>query len=355
MKIKRKSRRKWLTGYVAGSLLAFALAVGAIAAVPVIDGAAKAVDFDKSCSLNIHPGGGEYAEDVADANVVVDLYQVADAMPVAGYDTYTYSFLGDYKGLTVSEYPDNAEWEALAQQAAGIAFEKGNPDRSGLPVNKAAEGLGCGLYLAIARGNDIADYKITVEDADGGKKFASVAYSKEHKYTFAPCLVSLPSKEADEDGVISTAGDGSWIYDMEVTLKPEQALRYGSVEIVKRLSSYETKDPATFVFSVEATLGEEVVYSDVVSLSFTEPGEKKVLLDRIPVSAKVTVTEVYSGAAYDLVTDPSQTVVVEAEEVASASFTNDYNDTHKGGGSVTNHFEYDSDTGWGWTQIPDEE
>ncbi len=136
-------------------------------------------------------------------------------------------------------------------------------------------------------------------------------------------------------------------------MKPSQEIRHGSLEIVKTLQSYETRDPATFVFDVEAVLDGSVVYSNVVSLSFTEAGQKSTLLEGIPVGAEVTVKEVYSGASYKVVSADTQTATIVANEVASVAFTNDYDDRHGGGGAVVNHFANSEDEGWGWTPIPD--
>ena len=71
--------------------------------------------------------------------------------------------------------------------------------------------------------------------------------------------------------------------------------------------------------------------------------------------AHVTVTEIYSGAVYNLVTADTQTAVIPANDVVSVAFTNDYNNTNKGGGAVTNQFDYGEDNNWGWTQISDDE
>ena len=288
-------------------------------------------------------------------SVVIDLYKVADAAPVSGYDTYTYEFSGDYTGLSLSADPDEAAWKTLAQQAARIALDGKTPAVTGAPAGEAIKDLSCGLYLIVARGRDIADYKIEITGEDGEKSIATIAESMEYTYEFLPSIVSLPSKEADEDGSINTAGPGDWLYDFSVTMKPTQALRFGSLEIVKTLSSYETKDPATFVFEVEARLGDKIVYSNVVSLSFTEPGQKSTLIEKLPVGATVTVTEVYSGAVYRPTSEVTRDTVIAADEVASVTFTNTYDDENRGGGSVTNHFEYDSESGWGWTKIPDSE
>ena len=42
-----------------GPLLAFALAVGTVAAAPGLNGTAQAVDFNKTCTLTVQPGGGD--------------------------------------------------------------------------------------------------------------------------------------------------------------------------------------------------------------------------------------------------------------------------------------------------------
>ena len=91
-----------------------------------------------------------------------------------------------------------------------------------------------GLYLIIARGSDLTkveDYKIEVTQKDEAMgeditRLATIANSHKNTYLFAPQLVSLPTKEADSDGVINTANPGEWVYDLVVNLKPEQAARF---------------------------------------------------------------------------------------------------------------------------------
>ena len=317
------------------------------------------MDVNKSCTLTVHPGSEGLAGELAQAQVVVDLYKVADAVSDSTYDTYSYRFLDGYTGLKVPDQPTNAQWKNLSQEAARIALNGATPVISGAEAGKETAVPGCGLYLIIARGSSNADYKTTLKDQHGRETIATTAHSGEYTYTFPPSLISLPSKEADTDGNITTDGPGDWLYNVSVTLKPERSERYGSLEIVKTLQTYETKDPATFVFQVEATLGEgenaRKVYSDVISLSFTAPGQKTKLIEKIPAGAHVTITEIYSGAVYTPVTADTQTVVIPANDIVSVAFTNDYNNTNKGGGAVTNQFDYGEDNNWGWTKIPDDE
>lgn len=349
--------KKKVRGWLAGPLAAFVLAASAVAVTPALDGTAQAVNVNQSCALTVKPGSEDYAADLAKADVVVDVYKVADAIADSNYDTYSYDFQGAYAGLKYSGKPDNEEWNALAQQAAGIALNGGTPvasEAAGKQISLPEPDCGCGLYLVIARGGNIADYVTNVKGEDGKESIATIAQSNEYTYTFSPSLVSLPSKEAEADGTINTAGAGDWLYNLTVTLKPQRAVRFGSLEIVKTLQQYEVKDPATFVFQVDATLHGEKVFSDVVSISFTpgSPNQKSKRIDNLPVGAEVKVTEIYSGAVYHLVTEPEQTAIIPANDVVSVAFTNDYSTTDKGGGAVTNHFDYND--GWNWTPISDD-
>lgn len=352
-------KKKW-KGWLAGPLAAFVLAAGAAAVTPALDGTAQAVvDVNKSCTLTVNPGNEELAGDLQGADVVIDLYKIADAVPDSVYDTYTYDFQGAYAGLKYSENPDNGEWNRLAAEAAKIALNGQTPEIAGQPAGGKISVPKGGLYLIAARGKDIADYITTVKGGDGAENLATIANSGEYTYTFLPSLVSLPSKEAEPGQPANTANPGGWLYDVAVTLKPERDNRFGSLEIVKTLQQYEVKDPATFVFAVKAVLNagtenEKTVLDDVVSISFTasDPGQKSYRIDNLPVGAQVTVTEIYSGAVYQVTGQPEQTVVIPANDIVSAPFTNDYNTTDKGGGAVTNHFDYND--GWNWTPIQDD-
>lgn len=349
-------RIKWRS--LAGPLLAFALVLGMIAMTPGLNGEAGAVNFDQACSLTVIPGGAGEIDDLASADVVLDLYRVAEAKPVSGVDTYTYAFADSYKNLAdaYQKNPDNADWTALAASAAQIALNGQTPAVTAAPANAPIKDLSCGLYLVIARGANITNYTTTVKAEDGTEHLVTIAESGSFTYEFAPVLVSLPSKEADDDGHINTAGPGDWLYDFTITLKPTRADRFGSLEIVKTLTSYETKDPATFVFEVTAEKDGKVVYSNVVSMTFTSNSEnpQRKKIEKLPVGANVTVKEVYSGNAYQVTTSDTQTAVILANDIVSVAFTNDYDDTHKGGGAITNHFEKVNGE-WQWTKIPDQE
>lgn len=368
------------------NLLALALALGMVLTLPHLSGAARAVDLDQKCTLTVQPGNPELAEDLAKADIVIDVYKVADAAAVPGIDTYSYTLTSDFQSLTIGEEMDTDTWRALAQEAAKLVFAEGStilPLIVDQPVNvkfpdvTAGSGLDAGLYLIIARGRALgADYVTSVDgaaaspdvsggsavvpgDTGSGKLLATKAESNLYVYTFLPELVSLPTKEADENGVIKTSDDyGDWIYDAVVMLKPTWEPRTGSIEIVKGLEGFVIGQPATFVFQVDARDEKgDLVYSEVVSMNFSEAGEQSVQVDGIPVGAEITVTEVYSGRSYKLVSEEKQSTRIEvATDIPQVHFVNEPTDGG-GGGAVTNEFEVVEDEEgnpkWEWHEIPD--
>lgn len=338
------------------SVLALALAVSILFSLPLwATGSARALEDESTlCSLTMHPGGDSWDEDMEKAGIVIDLYKVADARKDAGYDTYNYetepAFAALEERLTTGRTElDGSAWGELAAEAAKIVFriETGMKPVKSAAVNTKIEELEWGLYLVVARGEKLTDY--VKENVDG--QIVTVAQSSEYAYSFFPYLVSLPSTSENLDEDEMNTSQGTWHYDAEGTLKPERASRFGDLEITKTLNGYHTGTGAAFVFDVEAVLDDEVVYSNVVSISFTESGTQTVTLTGvIPAGAVVTVTEVYSGTSYTVVGDSAKTVTVSAEEIASVAFENDYNDTGNNGGSILNSFEFTPGGGWEWTK-----
>lgn len=356
--------------------------------------ATEAVDLGRNCSLTVAPGsfGGEYlSEDLMKANIVIDLYQVAaaDENKANGvvYDGYGYRLLEPYgnedAGLQIGEDMTNEDWREQAQRAARIAFDMtgqeefgGNvqdPVRDGAAVNGRIGDLDPGLYLLIARWSgddqgevgyrDVEKYVSAVRDEEDGYKIVTTANSEECVYAFEPQLVSLPGKELYTEG--GASGSESWVYDMSVVLKPEVDVRYGSLQIVKKLSEYENSGPATFVFEVVARWEDHIhgdgamrEWRDVVSIDFTQAESKFRLIEKLPVGATVTVTEIYSGSAYQPEEEDGgnpfvQTAVIErADQLFEVSFTNSYNERHTGGHGITNHFAYsEAEDRWIWTSV----
>ncbi len=369
-------------------LTALTLAVGMCIAEPMAGIAAPLEADDEgfvagSCSLTVYPedphkeGADSFGEDFAGADVVVDLYQVARAVKTSGQDTYHYELTGEYASLKLPDSPEEgaqpaASWEETAQQAAAIALDAASPctpvSGSGESAGTKVGNLAPGLYLLVARGRnltELADYKIEIEQTDSltqeeSKRIATIANSQQYTYAFLPQLVSLPTKEADANGVINTANPGDWIFEASVNLKPERLDRYGSLEIVKTLSEYETmggvQESATFVFEVTGMLDDQVVYSNVESITFTAAGQERVVLDRIPAMAQVTVREVYSGSSYQLTVPGDRTATIAADDVVSVEFENEYDGRRTNGHGIKNQFVYDEEAGaWHWYSSPAQE
>ena len=321
------------------TLLALALLLGLALA-------GTAVDTNRDCVLRVLPASGELLEDLEGAQVVLDLYQLASAVEVPGQDSYTYAFRAPYDGLSVSAGMDAGDWNALAQQAAVIALDRGTPlvadhpwgsgERERISASDAGGGIKPGLYLLIARERGLERYAERGALGD----IVTIARSASTVYSFAPTLISLPSKPAGEDGQVTTDTPGEWVYDLTVTLKPADRVRFGALKIVKTLEQYRGSEPAVFVFDVEAVLDGEVVFSDTPALVFSGPGTQSLVLDRIPVGAEVTVREVYSGACYTLTSRQEQTAVIQAAETARVEFVNDYDGRVVHGHGVINEFEH---------------
>ena len=302
-----------------------AAALALVLAVPALTyqsvQAATGIETDRSCSVEFQVDG-DFAE-LKTLDIDVNLYKVAD---VEGTGAYT--ALNGFQDLgldKVSSETTAQEWEEMAGQAAELIHDQDMEPAERAVIEEGtgmAGNLDTGMYLVEAR----------------------QVQSPEYTYSFTPYLLSLPNN------YYSSTGDDTWVYDVTTGLKPEQELRYGSIQINKTLDSYNaTLGETTFIFSVEAEKENsqgtmENVYSDVISQVFDGPRIKRIEVGIIPAGAQVTVTEVYSGASYELTTTGSQTLTVIAEGEAgnpgTASFANTYNGENNGGSSIVNHFGY---------------
>lgn len=380
----RAAGRKWQPVAI---LLA---AVLMVLSVPFGSRAVHAVDWEADCSLKVIPGGSDMAEDLEKANVKIDLYRVADAIPVPGYDTYDWEIKEPFSAITIDKKIDNEGWKKLAQQAADIVLgtapdgkKEWDPSATAGAIDDSLKildnepnqeiSLDAGLYLIIARGSNITEYAGTVTDETTGTTgTVTIAKSRGFKYSFSPELISIPTKDADENGIINTANPGDWIYKPEVMLKPKQEVNLGPLKIIKNLEDYAQrektsdgqsriiKDPATFIFKVvvyEDDTKAEVVFQDYVSIVFDAYGSKSAMINDLPAGSFAEVTEEYSGRVYTIETSPkTATIVAEGEEDAPATveFTNSYTDNEPGGGSVTNRFSYGENDGWTLNKVKDD-
>lgn len=268
-------------------------------------------------------------EELLELKIDVDLYKVADVNVSGKYiapekganktSTDLYGVLGTALN-NVSSKTTADEWLTMAESAMEKVENLENPEPiKQTTLNKPNTGdgmtidkLSTGLYLVVAH---------QVE-------------SDQYIYSFTPYLVSLPGNNYGQDGA-----NDDWIYDVEVSLKPSRENRFGDLEIIKALKAYNaTLGGATCVFRIEAEK-DGIVYSDVKSIVFDAAGTKSITIaKKIPAGAVVTVTEVYSGASYKLISDPEKAQTIIADQTVSVDFTNDYDDRLNGGTSVVNHF-----------------
>ncbi len=373
-------------------IAAVTLAAAVCGVKPTRSGAAP-FDQSKTGSLTIHPmevTDEAMAQDVLSAKAKVDIFQVAKAVKTPGYDTYHYEFIAPFDRAEMKDRtPEKAEdWDTMAQEAARVIFDgdtKVNPVKQGtLDKTSSVSDLEPGLYLLMARGgkgtDSVADFRKDVTDDEGKTTIVTYANSNQYEYTFKPQLVSLPMRDSDvpvnpTDDPPNTADQGDWSYDLNVYLKFERSVRFGSLKIRKVLSSYESEipnDPVTFVFQVdgetpgaEGAGGELSSYHGVDSLTFTAAGEEEIIFERIPVTAVLTVSEVYSGSGYEIAPDTGGTVregiTISADQdtVVEIPFVNVHNDDLKRGHGIKNQFTY-TDSGlpggqpgrWNWVQDP---
>lgn len=305
------------------------------------------------------------------AKIVIDIYQLAVANPVEGFDTYGYKFNTGFNTMTIGEEtPVSAlengtvslsqdQWDKMAQDASSLIQEgKVNTE---LVQQKPSISFGgtatlpAGLYLLIARGAELDDYWDTSEEDN---KIITIAESDYNRYSFTPALVSLPTKAAGEGGDIGTAADyGPWLnnatvkYDATVNMKIGIEPRYGSIQITKQIDQFNGTEEVTFVFEVTAdgTFGQETYhYSTTASVAFNQATgtSATVTVDHIRAGAKVQVKEVYDGLRYHGVNfntwQGPETVTADSEGTTpiTFTFTNNFTNDHSGGHGIQNHFEF---------------
>ena len=234
------------------------------------------------------------------------------------------------------------KWEekALAVQSLIDTVNKDqNAENNITPITKKAAskieftGLSTGMYLVYA--DDL------VTDC--------------YKYVFTPYLISVPTNDWNWSAEDQSKMSDDWVYKPVVSLKPKKFDRYGDLAINKKLTSFnETIGGATFVFEVKAvktdvdTNKEIVVYNDVVSMTFDKAGSEQVLIKNIEAGAVVTVTEVYSGASYQVIpgTHSTEETKIVADDVVAVSFANENNEGLNGGTGIVNTFRQNEDGGF---------
>lgn len=301
--------------------------------------AAPAVDTSMECSLTVKTAG-EFDE--ADTLAYdVELYRVA-VFESDGTFTAQSGFAGVEIGLIQTEVnggTDAATWAMLAEQAAEAVDAGAVGAAASFGVENGIGSIGGlipGLYLVCPQS----------------------VVTERYLYESEPVLVFMPFSETREDGNLYQN------YNAVINAKFERSDRYGSIEIIKTLDGYNNMlGDVSFGFKVTAVLDGEVVYSNVVSLTFGGAGTSSAVLDHIPATAHVTVEEIYCGPSYSPVgaTVQETDIVADGENgqilTPSVSFENTYNGGLIPNTGVVNHFEVsETDDGivnWTWVQQPD--
>ncbi len=108
-------------------------------------------------------------------------------------------------------------------------------------------------------------------------------------------------------------------------LGKREGLQTGSLKINSILKSYKkSKINPKFVYQIDGTLNGEIIYSDVASFEYDNPGEKSIILDDIPVGANVTVRAVYTPPSYACNSEQEQNVVIQEDSIVNVKFEDSY-------------------------------
>ena len=303
--------------------------------------AASAINTGQKCSIEFDISGN--SSELLSASIPVNLYKVASVD-----ESGNYTGIGAFSKLDLSSVSaDNldaaaATWAERAAEAKKLLKDDTEPTTTTLTQGRGtATGLDTGLYLV-----------------DTPK-----VITPNYTYTFTPYLVSLPTNNY-------YSGNGAsddWIYDLTkeynsaVGLKPEQHVRYGNLVINKELVDHNATfgNNATFVFQIDITTLDEKKETRIEELTFSAAGSHSVTIEKIPAGSHVKVTEVYSGASYELASAKSQETDIIANpeketEVefrpAEVSFINKHDGRTNGGYGVKNNFKLDENNQYQYTK-----
>lgn len=309
--------------------------------------AANAIDTDAECSIQFDIGG---SSELLKAGIPVNLYKVASVDESGNYTaTGTFAKL-DLSSVNADNLADaTAEWKKRANDAKEMLTDSdGNtvvepPKTITLTDNQNDDhtitGLKTGLYLV-----------------DTPK-----VITPNYTYTFTPYLISLPTNNYYNNDHTND----EWIYNLTgsnaVGLKPEQHVRYGDLVIKKELKDHNATfgDKATFVFQIDITTLDEKKETRIEELTFSAAGNDSVTITKIPAGSHVKVTEVYSGASYELASAKSQKTDIIANpeketevefKPAEVSFINKHDGRTNGGYGVKNNFKLDENGQYQYTK-----
>lgn len=310
--------------------------------------AANAIDTDAECSIQFDIGGN--SSELLSASIPVNLYKVA-SVDVSGNYTATDAFTGlKLSSVSADNLADaTAEWKKRANDAKEMLTDSDGktvvePTQTITLTNNPNDdhtitGLKTGLYLV-----------------DTPK-----VITPNYTYTFTPYLISLPTNNYYNNDHTND----EWIYNLTgsnaVGLKTEQHVRYGNLVINKELVDHNATfgDKATFVFQIDITTLDEKKETRIEELTFSAAGNDSVTITKILAGSHVKVTEVYSGASYELASAKSQETDIIANpeketevefKPAEVSFINKHDGRTNGGYGVKNNFKLDENGQYQYTK-----
>ena len=293
--------------------------------------AASAINTGQKCSIEFDISGN--SSELLSASIPVKLYKVASVD-----ESGNYTGIGAFSKLDLSSVSaDNldaaaATWAERAAEAKKLLKDDTEPTTTTLTQGRGtATGLDTGLYLV-----------------DTPK-----VITPNYTYTFTPYLVSLPTNNY-------YSGNGAsddWIYD----LTKEHNSAVGNLVINKELVDHNATfgDEATFVFQIDIKKPDGKKETRIEELTFNVAGSDSVTIEKIPAGSHVTVTEVYSGASYELASAKSQETDIIANpeketevefKPAEVSFINKHDGRTNGGYGVKNNFKLDENGQYQYTE-----
>ena len=278
----------------------------------------------ESSRLTITLSGSESGESqVKGLQPEVKLYQVAHANPDDVYDTYNYDFKGTQFESLASEFDQQTytakQWKDLVDKTKARVNE--STEYVPAKVGEAKE-LENGLYLVIIP--DVANVN--------------------YKFTFEPVLVSLPYKVDSTGTPVTNTSEGTWTNDVTASyalnVKWSMEQRYGSLQINKTVRGFDGQ-PATFTYRIADEETDGKVYENYAAVQYTSEGIQSATVGHIPAGMRLTVTEVDTGARYQIVgdvRDESKPATIVADQSAPVDFENEPNGSGKFGHGIENHF-----------------
>lgn len=373
---------------------------------PVTRSVSNELDLEALCSLKIEfPEKNEW--ELKPEDVDVDLYRVAEAVKIPGYNVYGYKLADNELGEAIRAYisgkddwtivkidgdevfrytpkdnPETDGWEAMRKLLLKEILVEGKDALSDQTVSMGKEitNLKAGLYLYVphtpttALGGNPFVTQVKVKDSDE-ISFGSIAVSANYVYTFNPQLISLPALEGN---VSDTTSGAYWSDDAQGIAKAEVSPRFADVQINKTLSEIQANSSLPVVFTISGIGldkdGKEVPVTRQVTMDFSAVGKKsETVYGAFLAGRKITVTESYAGPGYKPVSDLPVTieepvagsvtihnpsngdrVIIQIGGMNNADFINELADNIVSGSSVVNRFAAEKDPNnnysWIWYQ-----